>query len=355
MTRRQLILAITRAAVGVGLLALLTTGDVLEWSALLPLARGWPLFSAALLVLAADLVVTSSRLSLLLRAIGLNLPIGAATRLSLIGLFFNLFLPGGGGGDLVRIYYAAQSAPGRGAEITTVMVLDRVCGAYAMILLPVLLAPMILPAFQGILLVQILVGLGAAAAFIIPVGLWILLRWNVPSGGSSGRHTQLIALLGRMYATARVFRCHLGRLARAVAVSLGAHALSIIIMLMLAEAMLPAGADPRMALLIPLGFLANTLPITPGGLGVGEAAMDGLFGLVGLSGGAELLLAWRLLSVPLALAGLGVYIRGRRRWIEPVDVPLDAGSRVTLEPVPPSGDRLRVSQVEGAPQRVSQG
>ena len=32
-----------------------------------------------------------------------------------------------------------------------------------------------------------------------------------------------------------------------------------------------------MLLLIPIGFLANSLPVTPGGLGVGEAAMESLF------------------------------------------------------------------------------
>ena len=70
-----------------------------------------------------------------------------------------------------------------------------------------------------------------------------------------------------------------------------------------------------MAVLIPLGHLANTLPITPGGLGVGEAAFNKLFALAGLEGGAETLLGWRLLTLLLGLVGLVFYLQGRKRFV----------------------------------------
>ena len=62
-----------------------------------------------------------------------------------------------------------------------------------------------------------------------------------------------------------------------------------------------------------LGMFANALPVTPGGLGVGEAAFDRLFGLLGLSGGAMLIIAWRLGMLPLGLAGGVIYLLGAGR------------------------------------------
>jgi uncharacterized membrane protein YbhN (UPF0104 family) len=61
------------------------------------------------------------------------------------------------------------------------------------------------------------------------------------------------------------------------------------------------------ALLTPFGLLANALPLTPGGLGVGEAAFETLFLSVGVRGGAEAILSWRLLTTVLDLFG-GVFL-----------------------------------------------
>jgi uncharacterized membrane protein YbhN (UPF0104 family) len=70
-----------------------------------------------------------------------------------------------------------------------------------------------------------------------------------------------------------------------------------------------------MLVLIPMGFLANTLPLTPGGLGVGEAALNRLFSLAGFTGGAEALLGWRMLMLLIGLLGLGFYLRGSARFV----------------------------------------
>jgi uncharacterized membrane protein YbhN (UPF0104 family) len=67
--------------------------------------------------------------------------------------------------------------------------------------------------------------------------------------------------------------------------------------------------------LAALGFVANNVPLTPGGIGVGEAAFDSLFSLVGVSGGAAAMLSWRLLLLTLVPPGLVVYLGGRRRFL----------------------------------------
>ena len=67
-----------------------------------------------------------------------------------------------------------------------------------------------------------------------------------------------------------------------------------------------------MSLFTLFGFFANALPLTPGGLGVGETAFDSLFRLAGATTGAELLLAWRIGMLPFCLFGCLLYILGLR-------------------------------------------
>ena len=82
-------------------------------------------------------------------------------------------------------------------------------------------------------------------------------------------------------------------------------------MLLLIEATNQAGVVHDMVILIPFGFLANALPVTPGGLGVGELAFDNLFALAGLTGGVEALVSWRILTTLIDLSGLVFFIQGR--------------------------------------------
>jgi len=106
-----------------------------------------------------------------------------------------------------------------------------------------------------------------------------------------------------------------GLLLAALALSLLAN-LSLIAITALAILVLhPVSLSVKMALVIPLGDLANNLPLTPGGLGVGESAYNALFRAVGLEGGAEALLCWRIWRAAVGLIGLLLYLRGPGRAV----------------------------------------
>ncbi len=55
--------------------------------------------------------------------------------LLLIGVFFNFFIPGGTGGDVVKIYYLIKEAPGKGAGAVLSVLVDRIVGLFALILM----------------------------------------------------------------------------------------------------------------------------------------------------------------------------------------------------------------------------
>src|SRR5262249_43302583 len=122
-------------------------------------------------------------------------------------------------------------------------------------------------------------------------------------------------VLEDVLATLHGYRHHVRTLLGAVLVSLGIHTLSVSTILLVQLATDPAHFSWRIALLAPLGFLANALPVTPGGLGVGEAAFASLFRMTGLPGGPPIMLAWRGVTLLGSSAGLIFYLQGKKRMV----------------------------------------
>jgi uncharacterized membrane protein YbhN (UPF0104 family) len=151
----------------------------------------------------------------------------------------------------------------------------------------------------------------------------------------SGLHRlPLGSYLWRILDTLHGYRRSPGTLLLAVAVSLLAQLGTIAVMLILAEAIGHGGAVQQMAVLIPFGVVANSVPLTPGGLGVGEAAFGALFGIAGLQGGAAILLSWRVILLLISLVGLGIYLQGRKRFIDVSPDLQAAADRPQLGPAP---------------------
>ena len=76
--------------------------------------------------------------------------------------------------------------------------------------------------------------------------------------------------------------------------------------------LVPAVPAVLVSTLSLLGLVANALPITPGGVGVGEATAEALFRAVGVAGGAALVAAWRVGMLGVCVVGAGLYAFGHR-------------------------------------------
>jgi uncharacterized protein (TIRG00374 family) len=308
-----------RLSIAGGLLVYLASSGALEWTALRGLLANWPLTLLALAVFLVDLVITAWRLCVLFRPANLYLSLGASVRLSLIGSFFNTCLPGASGGDLVKIYYAVNLNRGRRMEVVTLMLLDRALGMFALVLLPLLIIPM----FPGLVhqspSLKVLLLIAALVVIAMLVGFGLALHTNLRNNSTLNRlldRLPLGRLVHTILDTLQIYRRNKRTLIATVGISLVAHTLTVIVAVLIALVINPAGFDSMMLVLIPIGFLANTLPLTPGGLGVGEAAFDQLFGLAGLQGGAEILFGWRILLIIVSLSGLVFYLQGRSQFAQ---------------------------------------
>jgi uncharacterized membrane protein YbhN (UPF0104 family) len=315
--RRWLSLTL-RVGIAAALIAWLARTGAIEWRALAGLAREWPLTLAAFGVLALTTFITAIRLPVLLRPLGFQLAAWPAVVLMTTGLFFGLFLPGGAGGDIAKVYYSVSGhRRGTRTELATAVLLDRAIGMWAMFAMPLLALPFFASALAAEPHVATLVrfsalvfaGGGAALAAV----LWLPERWVALPGRAAGD------FVARGIATVRCFRAHPGALARSFVLSLGAHTTAVATTWLLAGAIHPASQRAELGLVVPLGFVANALPLTPGGVGVGETAFHRLFHFVGLDGGAEIALGWRLAITGVALLGGLLYVlRGRGQFITPL-------------------------------------
>ena len=290
------------------------------------LVTDWPVSLVALVLIFADIALMALRLSWLVRPQGLEMPYAKSLELTLVSSFFATFLPGAAGGDLPKLYYAAKNNRGRRAEIVTVVLFDRVIGLFSLLVLPLLFAPLFPGLLRDVPALRLLLIVSAAFATLALAGfLLCLLNRTLPDAIArfisllvnrlGGRFLPAENLPARILATIRAYRGHPVILAGAFAASLLSNLSMIAVTALAIELLYPGSLSLRMSLVIPMGDIANSLPLTPGGLGVGESAFNALFKLTGLQGGAEALLSWRIWRAVVGLAGLVLYLRGPRRSV----------------------------------------
>ena len=271
----------------------------------------------ALLALAAVLgafLVSTIRWQGILRSLAVPVTAGEPLRISWLGLLGSQFLPGVTGGDLLRGAAIARQVPERRGLAILSVIVDRGIGLVGLLWIATIALVLAPPELRSDPVVGTVTRSIAGLGLIGTVGL-ILLCWErtwrlpivrqlVDSEAERG------AVVRRLIAALQLFR---GR-GKVVTIALGwsliAHGLTIVAAATIARANWGVTASILdFALLVPVGQLAAALPITPGGVGVGEFVYETLFATLGVSQGAELSLWLRVLhattalgAIPLALA-----------------------------------------------------
>lgn len=99
---------------------------------------GW--LMAAFLLFVLSKLVSAYRLNLFFRATGLIMPEGFNIKLYLLGMFYNLFLPGGIGGDAYKIIILNRNSAAKLKHIFQATLLDRVTGLTALLVITIILS-----------------------------------------------------------------------------------------------------------------------------------------------------------------------------------------------------------------------
>jgi uncharacterized protein (TIRG00374 family) len=93
-------------------------------------------FLAALAIFPLTILITSLRWHELLKALDINLPVTRTFVLNMVGMFWNTVMPlGSSGGDVFKAYYAAKQTKHHGTRAVMSVLVDRIIGLLALIIL----------------------------------------------------------------------------------------------------------------------------------------------------------------------------------------------------------------------------
>ena len=95
-------------------------------------AKGW-LLVLSVLVFPLTLIITSYRWEKLLRAVEIEIGLWRAFVITMVGAFYNTFMPGSVGGEVFKMYYAAKQTTFRMRAVMSV-VIDRIVGLLALVI-----------------------------------------------------------------------------------------------------------------------------------------------------------------------------------------------------------------------------
>ena len=279
-----------------------------------------PWLTAALGIYGVVILVSAWRWSLLLQAQHVPVPGTRLVASYLVANFFNNFLPSNIGGDVIRIKDTAAAA-GSKTVATTIVLVDRGLGLLGLVLVAALGASVTsefseaagqtgLPVLPWMLWLCFAIGAGVSApALMAPAGV--------------GRLLQPLRVFHREWVEERIRRIThaLARFGQGPRALVGCFLGAVLVQTLLvgfyaaiASSMRIPVSPWHLAVIVPISFIMQMLPVSINGFGVREATFSFYFARLGLPlesalvvsfAGAALVMLFSLTGVPVYLSRRG--------------------------------------------------
>lgn len=228
-------------------------------------------------------LLATVRWQMLLRVQGIVLGWLRALAIVMIGLFFNMFLPGLVGGDAMRLYFVFKCAPRRKARATLSVAMDRIFGLLSILFLAALSIALrfhLLSSSGAVRhIVHAVVGLlaaGCACVLLLFGAVYFGLLDRLPRGTP---FRPAIIESGRAL---KVYGTHFGIMSIAFAITVIAH-IAYYLSFYCAAKSLHGAQGPALSVtdfltIMPLVNTITAIPISFGGVGVRETLFQELLG-----------------------------------------------------------------------------
>jgi glycosyltransferase 2 family protein len=291
--------------------------------------KHWGMLALATLACFGAVVITIYRWMLLVRALKIPFSVGDAFRLGFQSYALNFVSLGSIGGDLFKAVFIAREQPGRRPEAVATVVIDRLVGLYALLLVSA--GAIVLAWWQGAawlnepelkLIVRVTI-----ICTILGGILCIILALPNFTRGHVAKQVERLPLVGptmlKLLGAIHLYRSQRGVMAFSLFISLFVHLLMALSVWLVGQGL--PGNSLTLAeniVAVPLAALAGAMPITPSGLGAFEGVLNFLYnniaapGTIDGSQGFIVALGFRLLTMIVALPGVYYIIRGRRKVAE---------------------------------------
>jgi uncharacterized protein (TIRG00374 family) len=251
-----------------------------------------------------QLLIAGWRVQMLLAEHDIHASMSRCIAYNSVGIFYSVFLPGGMSGDLARAYcfWRAYPAATKSALFGALFV-DRLIGTFAMLIIGLLAATYLMSSLglQNFVLI-------AWCGLLLMLALYFMaIRFSRYQDRYQSRlMLRLLRFFEKIsheeYSSRSLIICAL--------IALAGHFCAILL-IYLCSTLMSSGLDLlKIVAVAPLGLLANALPITPGGLGIGEKGFDLLYKLVGGSAGGNSFMLARVFLFAPALLGASVVAYG---------------------------------------------
>lgn len=302
---------------------LLTTVSQQQWTQLAARIRAWTahewslMFGSLALVFSA-VCITFVRWFLLVRALDLPFRLRDAFRLGFLCHLLNFVGIGSAGGDLFKAFFIAREQPGRRAAAVSTVVVDRVIGFYALLIVTstaIVVAdlsntPAIVQTVCDMTLTLTVVGALVIGVFLMPgLNASRITGWLI-------RIPKLGHLFAQLASSLRVYRDKPAILLISGTMSIGVHIALATAVYLSARALYDSiPTFSQHFIVVPLASVAGAIPLTPAGVGTFEAAFSLLFNSMIADPNGEgtiIALVYRLMLIMVAAIGMVYYWSSRK-------------------------------------------
>ena len=259
---------------------------------------GW--IAVALVLTTLGTLLTAYRWSTLLVLQDVKISQWEAFRLTMIGIFFNLFGFGGVGGDVFKMYYVQAEAGNRKEEAILSIVVDRILGLLGLFVVALLTLPFVWtelasagPKIQsrvGFVVLISIVG-GGGVTVVLTRDYWLpdALKDSVKAIGRKFP-AKLTGLIMRLIRSVDLYRSHLPTVFRALVISACVHSMATLNVVCIGKAFRVEDLSLRHYFLaVQVGNTISAVPLTPGGLGSRDVVIMELFKFAGADPRANLI------------------------------------------------------------------
>lgn len=323
MSAKRILLSIVKYGIPVVLLGTLgySAAQDPEFIRLLEGPKRWELLAAAAVVTLVAVAVTIVRWQILAQAIGLRLSLRDSLRIGFLGYLLNLMAFGLVGGDALKATFLCQLEPKRKTEAVASVLIDRVIGLYALLMLAALASLLI--DFEAIHFRTIedertigtLIVVTQIGAAVATLGLVLLMIPGLAEAKLWDRlgHLPVVGkVLAKLIDATRMYRRRFDQLALAIVMSLVVHSLYVAMVYLVALGL--GSTPPSIAshfVIVPMSMVAGALPI-----GTFEAVLDTLYRGISAASvparqGFLIALTFRCIQLVVATVGIGYYLTSK--------------------------------------------
>lgn len=309
-----------KIAIAAAVLTLMWRSGKLQPQVIVTAAGRWPELLAVATMIFSLVMICAARWALLMRGQGFHLPWRQTLSLTMIGVLFSAVIPGAVSGDLVKGYYVAREVQEKRTLALATILMDRIIGLSS--LATVASVGVIwnheLVLANRTLAVLSLMALGGCGVGFIGLLAAVFASRQVLGVANRLPHAlpgrQLVIRTAEVLAT---YRHQVRRLLVAFLMSAPVHLLGCASMLVCLHAVGESRSMPASLVLFafPLGMLAVAVPITPIGIGVGQAAFYAVCNMAvqgSGSAGANAFTVFQAVQLPVFLLGLIPYLSYRK-------------------------------------------